>query len=860
MSDPFEDVLDGKAAAPVVQPVPDMTGGDPSVWTVLGEAKKDPQSQLAIASTIYNRQQASKAPDFASVVNDPANGYEAWNDPNARTKTQQLYPVGSPAYQQAQQLLSGLQSGQIKPLPYDSFYSPTAQAQDKRPKPAWDDGTGVNIGGNLFFTGKYTPGAGTPLESTLGAPVMDDASAQAAYQKAHGVDAGTGAAQAPGTDVRWLPGSAVPPGTQPTSAQAQSANFLNQYGMWDPTAVPGSSSLPLGVTEKSGVPTQNGQWYLTQDGRLQQVGSPVPDYIPAYRATAAKQNEAAAHPVTSFLAGAGQGLDDVVGSINNLTGGRLAAPELPLPGLPNDATIAQQSMAQTLADRNNFNLQYGRSFLAGAGRLLGNAAGVIPLMASGEGAVAAGGDALLNAAPRLAPIVQGASDIVAGNPLLRLGAQAARGTEQAAGTALLTSSASDRPLGEQVASVATIGAIANPAFNMAGSFANNLMGGYLSQPVSDLASTAVNKYGIPLRTGQILAANGDRAAGIADSNMISRYGTGFAGNQAAQREAFTRAISHTFGEDSPALTPEVMQAAKTRIGGVFNDVANRTDIVDADGVMDKLKGIVSDASQVLPADEITPISNQVARIEAAIDGTGQIPGENYQRLTVKGGALDRAMSSSNPNIRYYAQQVRGALDDGMIASAAPEDSAALQQARWQYKNLMTIKNLAAKAGVDGTISPTLLNGAVNTSFKNRAFTGAGDLGELSQIGQAFMKEPPQSGTAPRLAEMLKNAPAAGALIDSGIAFHDPVLALKLATGGLALGAGKVGLNALGGAYARNPLVRNMLLSGGNIPGPVGNALGVAGQIARPAYVPITVLGSNRLIQTPQPQPVQQYAP
>jgi hypothetical protein len=35
---------------------------------------------------------------------------------------------------------------------------------------------------------------------------------------------------------------------------------------------------------------------------------------------------------------------------------------------------------------------------------------------------------------------------------------------------------------------------------------------------------------------------------------------------------------------------------------------------------------------------------------------------------------------------------------------------------------------------------------VNTSFKNRAFTGAGDLGELAQIGQTFMKEPPNSGT------------------------------------------------------------------------------------------------------------------
>jgi hypothetical protein len=39
-----------------------------------------------------------------------------------------------------------------------------------------------------------------------------------------------------------------------------------------------------------------------------------------------------------------------------------------------------------------------------------------------------------------------------------------------------------------------------------------------------------------------------------------------------------------------------------------------------------------------------------------------------------------------------------------------------------------------------------LNQRVNVSFPNRAFTGAGDLGDLADIGQRFMRQPQDSGT------------------------------------------------------------------------------------------------------------------
>ncbi len=515
----------------------------------------------------------------------------------------------------------------------------------------------------------------------------------------------------------------------------------------------------------------------------------------------------------------------------------------PLLNMPTGAQAVSADMVQRL--RND--QAYANSPAYGWGKLGGEAALTVPAMVASEGLTSP----LFGAIPGLAEGGAAVRSLPFGNLLMRGGSGALQGAEAAG----IASGGSDRPLPEQLMSGAKFGGAFGAVAPELASRASSLFGGNISQAVSDLANTAVNKYKIPLRIDQIKGAAGNRAAAVSDSNDIGTFGTGAAANQGAQLSAFTRAIAGTFGSDSSALTPEVMQAAKTRIGGVFNDVAGRTNIVDADGVMDRLHALSADAGQTVTDQELAPITRQIENIGSKIDQTGQIPGDAYQALTRKGAPLDRATESSNPNIRYYAQQVRGVLDDGLTDSALPEDVAALQQARSQYKNLMTIKNLAAKAGVEGTVSPLLLRGAVNTSFKNSAFTGAGDLGELSQIGQTFMKEPPQSGTQPRLMDVLKKAaPWAGAA-DFGLATQNPDLALKAAAAAGLGTAAKVGADVTRGALNRSAIMRSLLLSGAGFPtsGPIGNALSIAGSIARPAIVPASVLWANQLTQ-PQPQP------
>lgn len=828
------------APVPATLSIPD--GADPAVYTLLAEAGTDPKGQLAVASTIYNRGQSNKVSP-ADVVNDPSNGYEGWRDPHARNAVIQRYSPASPEYQAAEHALQSVTSGQVPAQPFTLFYSPNAQKALGRDKPAWDDGSGVNIGGNLFFGGSAPKGDLTPAEEA-----QFDA-----------LKAGPAIEAAP-TDVRWFPGSAVSGAGAPTPAQAASANFLNQYGFWNADGEPGSSTHPLGVTANGTIPTQKGTWYLDQAGKLKQVGSPVDDYTVGYRTLANQRNVDVQHPVSSFfLHGVPQGLEDVGASINNLTGGALAAPAygggfgvtLPDVNPQFSQALMEGAKQQGVTDRNAFNLRFSGNPAAQGGRLFGQAAASVPL-------IAAGGEAVEGV-----PIVGNLLNAARSSPFFGAGVRVGAGAAQGASASALTSSTSDAPLPNQLAGGAVLGGATSLAAPFVKGAADSIFGNDLSPNVQALAQTAADKYGIPLRVGQIKAANGDRAAGYADSNQIMSS-PGTAANNAAQRTAFTRAVTKTFGSDADALTPNVMRAAKTRIGGVMNDVGARNNIVDADGTMDRLKGIVYDASQVLPADDLTPIANQVQRIGETVDQTGQIPGEIYQSLTRKGTPLDRATESANPNIRYYAQQVRDALDDGMEASLTPEDRQAFGLARWQYKNLMTVKNIAAKANVEGEISPTLLNGAVNTSFKNRAFSGAGDLGELGQIGQAFMKEPPQSGTGPRWFDMLKKNPllsAAGATGEGALFLTNPDLALKLA-GVAGVGAlTRMGLNASTAALNRSALMRNLYLSGGRAPGAAGNLLSAAGQIAGPSTVPISVLGANRLYQyNPQGTPNSLSAP
>ncbi len=813
---------------------PQAQQGDPAVWTVLGEAGGHQEGQKAVASTIINRanRRGSTPQD---IVSDSNEGYEAWT-PAARAKLQKQYPVGSPEYEAAKANVTPILTGQTPaPYAYDTFYSPEAQKAKGRQPPNWEDGSGVDLGGNRFFAGKYSA-----------PPILSDAD-KAEWERIQG-----------GRPVEITQTPSTPFPGAPAVNQADTVKFLHLHGFMSPDAKPGSSQLPLVETDKSGPPTEPGAWYIPREGGLRQVGSPVPDYLPSYRQLVGRQQQEAARPIADRVAaGLGQGLYDVPASLNKLTGGALAIPDPMTMAMAPDLAqgMAQGSLQDYQTARNRFDLLHGPDVAAQVGRFGGNVAATAPLMMVSEGALGALGTGLRGAAPVTGPALDFLGGQTGGNLLMRGASKATQGSLQGSEMTALNSARSDRPLGEQLQHGAELGA----GLSVLPTFAGGILGRLSEAPnvtpeVANLADLATRQYGIPLRRSQILGV-ADRSTALHDSQMIGRTGTGYAENNAAQQQAFARAASRTIGEDAP-LTPAVMDQARRRIGGVFEQAAQNTGIAADDQLRSDLARVGSQARELgLDQSQINALDMQIGKItdQAARHGD-VIPGDVYQSLTESGSSLSRIMKNDHSSFADLASDIRGALDDAVTRAASPEDVAALRQAKFQWKNLKTLQPLAAKAGPDGNISPTLLRGRVAAQFPDFAYGGGGDLGDLARIGQTFMKETGNSQTAPRIAEMIKHNALAlgfGGSAEGMLAMENPVLAAKLAAAAGLAGGSRVAANAAESAYNRSPSVVNRLIRRGQQPvdlNPSRSVVDRVGSVVGPAYVPLGVAADrNKLL-------------
>lgn len=375
------------------------------------------------------------------------------------------------------------------------------------------------------------------------------------------------------------------------------------------------------------------------------------------------------------------------------------------------------------------------------------------------------------------------------------------------------------------------------AVRAGGGLANRLVG-TVDQNTAALAHTARDTFGIPVGAGEV---SSNPTVRFLNSVVNKLPGSGGSGHRENMQTAFNRSVAETFGENAERITPQVMARARDRIGNVFEDVANRTPTIQADPQFAvDLRRTIRDAQATMTAGEVEPLIRQVQNIAGLVDPrTNTITGEIYQNLTRRGSPLDRAMQSQNPNIRGAARDIREALDDVMERSATPEAVADLRQARAEWRNLRTVEPLVAKA-TTGDISPALLQGRVNTSFKGThgaAYGGGGDLKTLADIGQRFMKEPPSSGTAERgmLMHLLGGFGSGVAGLAAGLSPKEAAVAMLAPIGGAVAGRGV-------GAALRSEGLTNRLIN---------NSLGNPTQTAFGNYIlnstlPATVEGNNLL--------------
>lgn len=373
---------------------------------------------------------------------------------------------------------------------------------------------------------------------------------------------------------------------------------------------------------------------------------------------------------------------------------------------------------------------------------------------------------------------------------------------------------------EQAGKNALIGGTIGGALPAAGAVVNSLIAPAVSPRVAQLAQLARDRFGIEIGPGQI---SGNPSIRFLDDVVNKIPLSGGTASREAQQAAFNRSVANSFGETADAITPDVLEAATTRIGTMFDDVAAQTPVIRADPTFDQqMLDAMTTAQQTLTDAELVPLGRQFdALVGKFQQGGNAIDGATYQALTRKGTPLDLALHSNNPNIRHVAGDFREALDGALERSAAPDVLADLQTARAQWKALKTVQRLAEKGPI-GDVSPALLQNAVITSYNGMPTAGVGaDLANLARIGQQFLKAPASSGTAERMAiinMLTKGGAAAGGL--GALALNPGMIIPAAVTAGATLATGR-GL----GAVLRSPQLANMLIrSGANGPRAAGNAL------------------------------------
>jgi hypothetical protein len=299
----------------------------------------------------------------------------------------------------------------------------------------------------------------------------------------------------------------------------------------------------------------------------------------------------------------------------------------------------------------------------------------------------------------------------------------------------------------------------------------------LSPELSGLAQTA-QAEGIPLNVAQ---QTGSKPLKIINSVLDNLPFTADkqAADKVVQRSAFNRAVLSRVGESADTATPDVLNAARTRIGNQFEQLSARNNVALGNDFLNSIAQIDAGANA---------FTNPAVRssVDKALDlaQRGTIDGHTYQnvRSTLSKQAKD-AFSSGNSELGQALKTIQGALDDAATQSISAGDKAAWNAARSQYAALKAVEKAAAPTSADavaGNISPAKLANVLMQQNKKGMVYGTGDQGlpDLARIGQAFIKDQiPDSGTAQR---SLYQALMTGGAGLGGLMMANPVTALTAA--------------------------------------------------------------------------------
>lgn len=318
---------------------------------------------------------------------------------------------------------------------------------------------------------------------------------------------------------------------------------------------------------------------------------------------------------------------------------------------------------------------------------------------------------------------------------------------------------------------AAIGAVTPGALQVAGS-AGRAVGRALSPNVNnpELARKAIEQYQIPLGPAAISDSRTTKALRSILNDSPFTQGMG-AQQQEAVQEGFNRAIGRTFGADAPKLTPDVVDAAKQRMGSEFDRIWGRNSLrVDVDFAQ-KIQQLKEEAAN-LPEGEARRLNSWLrdlaSKAQATPEGDYIIPGEAANRLQSKLRAeADRASGF----LKNDLEELRRSMLAAFNRSVSPEDAAALSANMRQYKAFKTVEPILQKAEVGtagrdvGNVDSVLLPERVRQQYGSRV--AQSPFADLTQIGSQYMTDR-VAQTGGSLRAGLQNVGVGGALVGAGM--------------------------------------------------------------------------------------------
>jgi hypothetical protein len=333
---------------------------------------------------------------------------------------------------------------------------------------------------------------------------------------------------------------------------------------------------------------------------------------------------------------------------------------------------------------------------------------------------------------------------------------------------------------------AVLGGVLPGAVKVAGE-TGRAVGGLIRKPdeaKATLARTAIEKYGLPLAPSDVsnnAMVKGARSF-LDDVPLIGQIGKK---NKEAIQQGFNKAVGETFDASAPKLTPEVMDAAKKRMGAEFDRIWGGNVLAYDGELFQGLQGL-RDKARLHPQGDSARLASWLDDVESKMvqgqNGEMFMPGEIANRLQSK---LRTEAEKASGFLKEDLTALRRELLSAFNRNVSPKEAAALSSNMRKYKAFKTVEPLILKseAGVAGRevgdIPPALLPQRVVSQYGSASNSPFKD---LSQIGSQFVADRTlRTGGGPRA--MIQNS-AIGASLGAGL-YTDPLLSSLTIPGAIA---------------------------------------------------------------------------